>query len=121
MMAETFHFGEVTVEIADGLTVTRLPDGGIVPAEHREQPGQAELAQDLGYATAEEMNRQHDLLHSLLSHMLGLPASPTLQGVGNMRFCPYWREEENAVFAIAAYANVAGVDLTDVARRWSED
>lgn len=118
-MAETYHFGEVTVEIDDGLTVTRLPDGGIVPAEHREQPGQAELAQDLGYATAEEMNREHDMLHSLLSHMLGLPASPTLQGVGNMRFCPYWREEEAAVFALTRFAKLAGVDLVEVARRYS--
>lgn len=65
-MTETFRFGEVTVEVRDGLTVTRLPDGGLVPAEHREQEGQAELAAAHGYDSAVELNRHHDLGHSLL-------------------------------------------------------
>ena len=96
-MAETFRFGEVTVTITDGLTITRMRDGAIVPATHDEQEGQAELAAELGYADAREMNREHDAIHSLLSHLLGLDASPTLKGVASKRFFAGWREEEAAV------------------------
>ena len=117
-MTETFRFGEVTVDITKGLTLTRLPDGAIVPAEHREQPGQADIAEGLGYPNAVAMNEQHDLLHSLIAHWLGMDASPTLKGVASGKHYPHWREEENAVFAIAAYANAAGVDLMEVARKW---
>jgi hypothetical protein len=119
---ETFRFGEVTVTVdtAARLTMTRLPDGGLVPADHREQPGQADIAEGLGYPSAEAMNVEHDMLHSLLAHILGMDASPTLKGVASGKHYPHWREEENAVFALAAYANAAGVDLMEVARRWSD-
>jgi hypothetical protein len=113
---QTFHFGEVTVTITEGLTMTRLPDGALVPAEHREQPGQTDIAEGLGYPTALAMNEQHDLIHSWLAHVLGMEASPTLKGVASGKHYKHWREEENAVFAIAAYANAAGIDLMEVAR-----
>lgn len=121
-MAETFRFGEVTVTVdaSEGITWTRLPDGGLVPAEHREQEGQAELAAAHGYDSAIEMNAHHDLGHSLLAHMVGLEASPTLQGVSSKDHFKYWKVEEQAVLALQAFCKVAGVDLMDVARRYSE-
>lgn len=119
-MTETFRFGEVTVQIAHGLTITRMPDGAVVPATHDEQEGQAALAAELGYPNAREMNREHDLIHCMLSHMLGLNASPTLKGVASKRFFSGWREEEAAVFALVRFAKAAGVDLVEVARRWDD-
>lgn len=113
-------FGSVTVDIQDGLTVTTLPDGSRVTATHDEQEGQAALAAELGYAGAREMNREHDAIHSLLAHMLGLHASPTLSGVASKRYFAGWREEEAAVFALARFAKVAGVDVMEVATRWSD-
>jgi hypothetical protein len=117
---QSFHFGEVTVDIRPGLTITTLADGSKVTADHAEQPGQADIAEGLGYSSAEAMNVQHDMLHSLIAHWLGLDGSPTLKGVAAGRHFPRWREEENAVFALAAYANAIGVDLMEVARRYSE-
>ena len=123
MKQETFRFGETTVtaDYENRATMTRLPDGGLVPADHREQPGQSDLAAELGYASAEEMNREHDAIHSLLSHLLGLDASPTLKGVASAKFYKHWREEEAAVFAVCRWANAHGIDLMEVARRWSND
>lgn len=117
---QRFRFGDVTVEIGDAFTATHLPNGATVTAAHCEQRGQAVLAEELGYDCAEDMNREHDMLHSLLAHLLGLPASPTLEGVAGKRTYRHWREEEAAVFAIARYARCAGLDLMAVAERWND-
>jgi hypothetical protein len=116
---QSFRFGEVTVDILSGLTITTLADGSKVPADHAEQPGQAEIAVAHGYDSAEELNRDHDLAHSLLSHMIGLEASPTLAGVTAGKHFKYWQVEEAAVLALQAFCKVAGVDLMDLARRYS--
>jgi hypothetical protein len=118
--AETFRFGEVTVRITDGFTNTRMPDGAVVQATHDEQEGQAALAAELGYDSAAELNRHHDLAHSLLSRMIGLEASPTLTGVASRAYFKYWEVEEQAVLALQAFCKVAGVDLMEVARRYSD-
>jgi hypothetical protein len=116
---QSFRFGEVAVDIRPGLTITTLADGPKVPADHAEQPGQAELAAAHGYDSAEELNRDHDLAHSLLSHMIGLGASPTLAGVAAGKHFRYWQVEEAAVLALQGFCKVAGVDLMELARRYS--
>lgn len=99
-------------------TITRLPDGRTVLAEHAEQPGQSETALDLHYPDARSMNRDHDVLHTLLAYWLGLPASPTLVQVADGNFgSDLARAEEAAVLALARFANLAGVDLQSVAVR----
>jgi hypothetical protein len=120
MVFQSFHFGHVSVDIGDGYTVTTLADGSKVPAQHAEQPGQAELAAAHGYDSATELNRDHDLAHSLLSHMIGLEASPTLAGVAAGKHFKYWQVEEAAVLALQAFCKVAGVDLMELARRYSK-
>ena len=118
---QSFHFGHVSVDIGNGSTVTTFADGSKlkVTAQHAEQPGQADIAEGLGYDSAEAMNVEHDMLHSLIAHWLGLDGSPTLKGVAAGNHFSAWREEESAVFALAAYANAIGVDLMEVARRYS--
>jgi hypothetical protein len=117
---QSFHFGHISVDIGDGYTVTTLADGSKVPADHAEQPGQAEIAAAHGYDSAEEQNRSHDLMHSWLAFVLGLDASPTLKGVASGEYYEHWREEEAAVLSLCAYANAAGVDLFEVAKRYSQ-
>jgi hypothetical protein len=114
-----FRFGHVSIDIEDGHTITRLPYGEVV-ASHEEQPGQADIAEGLGYPDARAMNVQHDMLHCLIAHWLGLDASPTLKGVATGQHYAHWREEENLVFALAAFANAAGIDLMEVAEKHSE-
>jgi hypothetical protein len=99
---QSFRFGEVTVDIRPGLTITTLADGPKVPADHAEQPGQAELAAAHGY-----------------DHMIGLGASPTLAGVAAGKHFRYWQVEEAAVLALQGFCKVAGVDLMELARRYS--
>lgn len=115
-----FRFGTNAVEVHDGYTVTKLADGREVHARHDEQPGQSDLARDLGYASAEAMNRHHDLMHTLLCHWLGLPHSITLRAVADGMEFEHWREEEAAVLAIQSFANRVGIDLMRVARAHSD-
>lgn len=115
---QSFHFGHVSVDIGEGYTVTTLADGSKVPASHEEQGGQAEIAAAHGYDSAEELNRDHDLGHSLLAAMVGLDASPTLQGVASGSYFEYWKVEEQAVLSLQAFCRVVGVDICDLARRY---
>jgi hypothetical protein len=111
------HLGSVVVSVRDGLTTTRFADGRVCHAHHTEQPGQADKALELGYPSAEAMNREHDLTHSLLAWWLGLACSPTLYGMATGIVARRWREEEAAVLAVQRYARAMGVDLVEVAER----
>lgn len=114
-----FRLGATEVELHDGYTVTRFPDGCEVHARHDQQPGQDRLARSLGYARAQDMNIHHDLAHTLLSTMLGLPHSITLRGVADNNHWPGHHLEEAAVLALQAFANAAGIDLVKVAEAHS--
>lgn len=118
---KTFRLGECRIDLMDGYTRTRFADGRRCLAEHREQPGQRELAASLGYASAVAMNIRHDLCHSLLAVFLGLPHSPTLRGVADGNFWPHHKLEEAAVLAVQAFANAAGVDLLKAAATHSRE
>lgn len=116
----SFRLGSTTVEIHDGWSVTRFADGEELHALHGEQPGQAEVAKWLGMSV-ERMNVTHDIAHSLLCHLLGLPHSGSLRAAAT-RSKPRdvdWIEEE-AVLALQKFAHAAGVDLLEVAQRVSE-
>ncbi len=113
------HLGSTTVEIHRGYTVTRFADGAEEHALHGEQPGRAETARGLGYPHAEAMNADHDLAHSIVCHVLGMPWSPTLRAVADGKTHPLWQREEAAALAFQAFANAAGVPLIEVARRLS--
>jgi hypothetical protein len=115
MAVVMIRLGRVQVRITTEEVVTRFEDGKGIRGHLREQPGQAEMALDLGYENAEAMNREHDLAHSLLSYWLGLVHSPTLYGQAIGRPSAFWREEEAAVLALQRYARTMGIDLVEVA------
>jgi len=115
-MTHTTTLGQTTVVVTRNTTTTYFADSTALTAVHDEQPGQAERAAQLGYATAEDMNREHDLAHSLLAHWLGLDYSPTLFAVAHGQTSPLWEAEESAVLAIQRFARAAGVDLLSVAK-----
>lgn len=116
------RLGPVSIEIGTGWTVTRLPNGREVWADHAEQPGQAETAARCGYESAGDLNREHDLAHSLLAYWLGLDASPTLLDVSLARPRALIHDaEEAAVLAVQTFARAVGVDLVEVARRASSE
>jgi hypothetical protein len=110
------YLGAVSIECDEAFTVTRFGDGRSVVADHAEQPGQAATAADMGISV-EEMNRGHDLTHSLLAFWLGLPHSPTLHGVATGHHYEHHAIEEAAVLAVQLWAKVAGVDLIKTATR----
>jgi hypothetical protein len=119
---KTITFGATAVVLYDdGLTLTRLADGLEIPAVAQDDAAYLTRAGELGYGTdVETMSREHELGHSILAHLLGLPESPTLRGVADSRFWPHWRAEEAAVLALQAYARAAGVNLVDVAEHISK-
>lgn len=108
---KTLRIGNFVVTMNDGWSITSLPSGEIVDALHALQPGQEEIAKELGMSV-EEMNRTHDLTHALLCHWLGLQTSPALTEGGHLGDL-----EEGAVLAIQAFAKAAGADLVAVAER----
>ena len=108
------RLGTATVELHGDLTITRLHDGKTIPARPQTDDAYLARAEALGYGgNTLAMSREHEIGHSLLAHVLGLPESPTLRGVAEMRYWPAWRAEEAAVLALAAYARAAGVDLVE--------
>lgn len=105
------RLGQNAVLIGLESTATHFADGSVTEADHAAQPGQAKTAASIGYSSAEAMNREHDLAHSLLAHWLGLDYSPTLHAVANGQRSAIWEAEESAVLALQRFARAAGVDL----------
>jgi hypothetical protein len=110
------RLGSAVVTIGDGYTVTQFADGSKIHALWAEQPGQAVTARRLGMSVW-ELNRSHDVTHSLLAAWFGLPHSPTLHAIANGRLYPENAAEERAVMAVQAFARAVGVDLMAVAER----
>lgn len=105
------RLGQNQIQITGGMTITYFADGCAAYGDHEAQPGQAERAAELGYPSAEAMNREHDLTHSLLAYWLGLDYSPTLHAIANNEQSAIWQAEEAAVLALQQFARAAGVDL----------
>ncbi len=110
------------IELHDsGLTITRYGSRQVDALPH-DSGEYRQRAFDLGYGTdTARMSREHEVGHSLLAHLLGLPASPTLIEVAHGRTWRHWRQEEAAVLALQGYARVAKVDLEAVAIKLSKD
>ena len=115
----TYRLGRATIEHDLSQTHTVFDDGAHVVALHAPQARQAETAAQHGLTVC-GMNRTHDLAHSLLAVMLGLPASPTLEAVARGERWPHWHREEAAVLCLQGYAAALGISLEDVAARWSK-
>lgn len=117
-MKQTFRLGAATIDLHDGYTVTTFDDGCAVCGRHDEQPGQEEIAERCLYPSPEELNREHDIVHSLLAVWLGLDRSPALHAVaaGGPDY-PFSHYEEAAVLSLQTYARLAGVDLIALAAR----
>lgn len=119
MMTEVFKIGDAVIERSEDFTVTRYSDGLEVIGEHLVQPGQDDTAKNYGL-TAEEMNYDHDLAHSLVSYFAGSSVSPTLRGVATNDIYQYWWREEMAVLSFQGYVKQLGGSITELARLETE-
>jgi hypothetical protein len=106
------------IELHDsGLTRT-LYAWGDVPAWPQDDEAYRARAFELGYgADTALMSREHELMHHLIAHWLGLPLSPTLAAVASGSVDDDWRLEEAAVLAIQAFARAKGINLVDLAKK----
>lgn len=72
--------------------VTRFPDGAEVHAHPDGTELQTATARALGYgddqAAVDRMNREHDLLHTVVADARGWPRSQTLWGVAHGKYAP---------------------------------
>ena len=114
-----FRLGSVSVAVSEDYTTTTFEDGKTLTSEHRGQRGQIERAYGLGYRTAEEMNREHDLTHSLLAAIVGRDCSPTLRAIATGTVYPAWEQEEASVLSLQGYCNRLGIDIFALAKRYS--
>jgi hypothetical protein len=117
----TIRLGGALIELHDdGLTVTRFGARQVDARPHHTGEYQ-QRAFDLGYgADVARMSREHELTHSILAHLLGLPASPTLMGIATGKLWRHWRREEAAVLGLQGFARAAGTDLQAIALKLSQ-
>lgn len=117
-----FQVGTVTIAIHEGYTITTFADGAAVHARHDDvlHLGQLETAHRLGYATVQAMNGDHDPLHSLLAHWLGLDSSPTLYALAGGPPFPYVLIEEEAILALQRLFVVLGIDVYTLLQKASQ-
>jgi len=119
---QSLRLGSSVIDFFDGdLTVTTLADGKRIPACPQEGDEYRRRARDLGYGDdIAAMSRDHEVAHTLIAVIIGLPESPTLRGVADGKFWPHWRSEEAAVLGLQQFARAAGVDLIAAAERLSK-
>lgn len=120
-MTAHINFGDVGFTYGDSWAVTVI-NGRAVAAAAEPTPAYALLARQIGYGSdVDRMCVDHELVHNLLAHAIGLAASPTLARVAVDRDAPatdLTRLEEIAVLAVQAYALEAGVNLRSMSRPW---
>ena len=106
-------WGRTVVEIWEDCVATHLPGGAVLVSAAETNAAYRETAERLGYGSdTERMCRDHDPAHVALCHLLGLPESPTLRRVALAEGpTELTGKEEEAVLALQAFANAAGVDL----------
>ena len=118
-MTAIYRLGNVIGEQGEGWTKTIFENGAEVVASHEVQADQVRTA-DAYHIEPEDMNRMHDLTHSILAAVLGIGHSPTLRGVATgEHYRDHWREER-AVLALQSFAHAMGVRLEDIATALSE-
>lgn len=93
-----------------GVTIHALP---------QDNPAYRITSSRLGYGlNVGKMNRDHDTMHCLMAHWLGLGFSPALSHLAlNQDSDEYTDAEEDMVLAIQRYANMMGVDIFKLAQR----
>lgn len=113
MTEVAYRVGRTLIEIGTDLLFTVLPDGALVPAAPQDTTEYRMTAAGLGYEDdILRMCREHEVAHSLLCWLLGLPESPTMRGVAHGAApTPQTNLEEAAVLAFQAFARALDIDL----------
>jgi hypothetical protein len=114
MTRHYFTFGSVTIVIDDetNLIYTFFPNSPPIIACPENTEEYRARAFSLGYSSSQQLNREHDFLHSFLAAEMGLVCSPTLQNVvlpGTIDADGRAREE-GMVLAFQRYLNTGEFD-----------
>ena len=96
-MSSIRRIGQSVIAIAPECVTTTLHGGAVVHAEPHDTPEYAETAARLGYgADVARMNRDHELMHSLIAAWLGLPESPVMRAVADGT----WQHDPGGLLAL---------------------
>jgi hypothetical protein len=120
--AHRLVFGGTVVEVWPDCVATHLPGGAEVVAAPQDNDSYRATAQRLGYGPDTfRMMRDHEILHTAIAHLLGLPESPTLRGVAEGKgSTPLTDLEEDVVCSLAKLASMVGIDLMVALSRFQE-
>ena len=115
------EFGANVIEVWPDSVTTYLPDGVSVVAAAEDTDQYRETAEKLGYGSnTVRMMRDHEISHTALCHLLGLPESLVMSVVGHGDPDTYLTGlEEDLIMALQRFAMAAGIDLFDVFERHS--
>lgn len=118
-MQAPLRLGRATVAFEGLYTITTLPDGQRIIAAPQDNDAYRATAKRLGYGTdTQRMCREHEASHSAICAWLQLPESPTMRAVaGDEGPTDLSNAEEDAVCALARFANMASADLLDAFAR----
>ncbi|MES2461977.1 MAG: hypothetical protein V4671_15440 [Armatimonadota bacterium] len=122
--SKSFTFPCCWVHTDSKWTETVFHDGTRVTAVPQEGDDYRSHAQDLGYSgecAAEQMSREHEILHTFLADRLrNGGASPTLWAVAHGQtgvVAPVWEQEEEEGFVLAFQRFLNGQEAGDEIRR----
>lgn len=106
-------FGDALVQVWPDCVRTVFADCVEVVGAPQDNDAYRATAERLGYgADTLRLCRTHEVVHSWLASLLGLPESPALRGAANGSGPSLLTgAEEDAVMAVERLANLAGVDL----------
>jgi hypothetical protein len=112
--ATLVRYGGTTAYVGDSWVTTALPDGRVVYATPNHDDESNARALELGYSGVEAMTREHDPMHALLCHALGLDYSPALsRAADGLRATELSDAEEAMVLAAQRFRNLcraAGIE-----------
>jgi hypothetical protein len=103
----SFGACQVDVREAQAMVFVTLPDGARITAAPNHDPESIARAHELGYGgDVRAMTLDHDPLHVIVCHALGLPESPALRDAVNGVTTELGLAEEGVVLALQRFVNL---------------
>lgn len=109
-----YRVGAATILFKEGWTEITLNSGAFLSVPWTASAADKKLARDLGYSSPELMNKDHDPLHVLVAHTLGLGDSGPLSYATGQPIHPMWYLEESIVLEYQRWLAVSSTPIETI-------